>query len=562
MRDLLKLEIEVICMVHIVAIILSLTFFMVFYIRARKDTALKAFLMMQISMIGWMVFKIFKTVSPEITLRWWFIVAYYICAIVLEIAFLEFGYAYHKGHGLSNKIRAIIYILPIIQIAAIITNPRHYLFYATYDFWDDSFGPLFYIHTGIEYIYIAIGFYYCSKTFKERLKGEKNWHKWLISTAIIAPIVLNFLYITKVVNKWVAFLGIPVVFDITPIVFIWSTSVFMYATFKHDFIGRSPIMQHEVVHRLDTPISVHNENGQMIYLNEKLEALLGKQGKEVLNERLDKFFLNEISDKECELILGDLTCLVYVKPIKSFRNSVYLITYKDITPYRLIESEIKSNQEALEASNVALEEAIEMIKEDSKAGARTYVARELHDIIGHSLVVTIKLLEVAKLYFNRNRQLSLMAVSDASDSIGQGIKEMTIMSQSPNSRKHYSGYMLQKDLEKSLKQFKLTSIKTTLHFKGGHFNIDSQVYNTIKKVATELMTNVLKHSQGSELLILVHLSEDSLLLKVVDNGIGSDTLVAGNGLKGIEERIRLINGSVHFSTAKNEGLMATIKVNK
>jgi len=560
MSELLKLEIQTICIVHIIAILISLIFFMMFYIKANKEYSVKAFLVMQISMIGWMVFKIFKTVSPTSIARWWFIVAYYVCACVLEVAFLEFGYAYYKGRPIHKKIRFLIYVIPFIQIVAVTTNPFHHLFYATYDFYGDTFGILFYMHTLIEYIFIAVGFIYCYKTFKLRFIKKKFAYKIFISMAILVPAILNFLYITRGLERFVEFLGIQIIFDITPIVFTWSTLIFIYATFRHDFLSLSPIMKHEIVDKLDTPICVLDSSCDVIYVNEKLNNLLDQNASQVIKKLLIKDIVKMYKNEKKEITVSDLTFKVFIKEVFSIRETQYLVIFRDITVYRRIEKEIKENQVTIENTNQALKTAISTLTETSKIGARNYVARELHDTIGHSLVIAIKLLEVAKLYKNKDQKQSVRALEDASASIEDGIKEMNQICMQGEEDAFLTGKQLKKELEKMLGNVNSAGIKTSIHFEGIYNKVDEKIFSTIKKVCKELTTNSLKHSKATEILISIVIKNNTLALLVMDNGVGCHTMIKGNGLKGIEERILKIGGSVHFVSAIGEGFVSKILI--
>ncbi|MCT4631382.1 MAG: histidine kinase [Firmicutes bacterium] len=561
MTEVLKHEIKIICMVHIVAIILSLVFLIVFYLKASKDYALKEFLIMQVSMIGWMVFKIFKTVSPNVIIRWWFIVSYYLCTMILEISFLKFGYAYYHGKAVDKKLGNFLYIFPVIQLTAILTNPYHYKFYSRYDFWDDRFGIYFYIHMAIVYTFIFIGFYYCYKTFKKRFRTQNKLYKYFISSAIIVPLILNFLYITKVIDKLVFSMGIAVVFDITPIVFTWSIMVFVYATFKHEFLEISPIMKHEIIHKLDTMVGVMDSGYNLLYVNEKIRESFSGEELEGLKVALNKDSIEKLIIAKDQLEIDGKTFLVAVKKVSQVIEDNYLITLKDITSYVNTEDQLLINQKELEASNKDLENIIEYLKKTSRAGARNFVARELHDIIGHSLVVTIKLLEVAKLYFNKNRGLALEAIRDSVTSIDSGIQGMKKVSNLDGRREYYNGEVLKKELNLILSSLSYSDIKANLILKGESFPVESEVFYTIVPVCKELITNSLKHSQCTEVFISVSIKKDDLSITVIDNGKGSEELVFGNGLKGIRERLEMINASIEISTAPGEGFMSRIQIN-
>lgn len=557
MSEGLKLEIQVISTVHIVAILLAIVFLMIFYMKAQKDSALKAFLVLQSSSILWMIFKIFKTVSPNIEARWWFIVGYYVCAIVLEVAFVEFSYAYYKGKFLAMKARKYLYILPLLQVIAVVSNPYHHLFYAHFDFWGDSFGPLFYLHTVLVYSFIAVGFTYSYKAFKVRLGNKSILHRILVSAAIVLPLVLNFFFITKLMHRFIYSLGFTVMFDITPIVFTWSTLVFVYSTFKYEFIAISPLMKHEIVHHLDTAIAVLDSSYQPIYANKKMNRLLGSDAMSILSKYLNK---KTLAKEECIHIIGGKHFRVFAKKVNSLKENQYLVTFKDISAYKDIEHELMCQQEELENSNLALSDAIRLLKHSSKIGARNYVARELHDIIGHSLVVTIKLLEVSQMYFNSDYKLSREALIDCQKTIDEGVETMSRIAFNEKMEMSFSGLQLEKDVQKLLSHVEHAGIRAKLIVRGSVDQLPRLVYQSIKKVITELITNTLKHAQAKDLFIAIHLSEEQIDLRVMDNGIGCKVFVEGNGLKGIHERLKPINGSLTVTTQEKDGFMSLISV--
>jgi signal transduction histidine kinase len=65
-----------------------------------------------------------------------------------------------------------------------------------------------------------------------------------------------------------------------------------------------------------------------------------------------------------------------------------------------------------------------------------------------------------------------------------------------------------------------------------------------------------------EIFISVNIKKDEITILVMDNGIGCNKLIKGNGLKGIEDRLKLIDGTVEFITSKQEGFMSKISINK
>jgi signal transduction histidine kinase len=293
-------------------------------------------------------------------------------------------------------------------------------------------------------------------------------------------------------------------------------------------------------------------------MNEKIQELFEGKAKEIIKKTIG--LLNVSKDKRVEVSVEHYYLDVRINIVNTLIEIQYILTIKDITPYKNMQSELSKRQTTLNYTNNLLEETIETLKESSKIGARGYVARELHDIIGHSLVVTIKLLEVAKVYFKKDKEMSLLATVDAYKSIENGILNMEAIQDRHNNEVQYSGESLRNELAKMLINVKNTGIKTKLHFKGVFHNISSDIHGVIEKVCMELLTNSIKHSRCNEIFISVTVGEDDINIMVMDNGIGVDQLTRGSGLTGIEERLGMLNGKVQFFTSKGEGFMSKIHI--
>lgn len=563
MDELLKQEIFTISIWQLIALIALVIAFVVLFMKANRTPSLKAYFYVLFTIALWLIGKIFKTVSPTVDIRWSFIVLYYLAICLLEVAFLECGYAYYKGRSFRIKTKVFLYLLPLIQFVVILTNPYHHLFYSKYDFYHDSFGSLFYLHVVIEYVYITIGIVLCAIKLRSQFKYKSKGYKYLLATATLGPIILNILYITRVLQKIFYFISFPIIFDVTPIIFTWSTLLFVYATFKYEFFDLSPIMKHEIVHKLDTPICIIDNSGDVLFFNERLNDRFMFNDNPA--ELLDMIRANrkQLTSGECEPSFDHLFehaqnfYIYYAKRINSLGGTKFIIVYNNVTSYVLAREKRSSNHQELRRINQELNEQIEILKNTSKVGARNFVARELHDIIGHSLVVTMKLLEVAKLA-HQNQEMVVDSLKKARISLLGGIHEIKQVNRRDSHV--YTGHMLKKELQATGRKVKDSGLSMAFYFKGEQYKIDEKVYDIIKRVCTELITNTLKHANAQGMLLSCTIHENLILICYMDDGKGVDQLVKGNGISGIETRLSFVDGHARFSTSKNEGFTANITI--
>jgi signal transduction histidine kinase len=72
-------------------------------------------------------------------------------------------------------------------------------------------------------------------------------------------------------------------------------------------------------------------------------------------------------------------------------------------------------------------------------------------------------------------------------------------------------------------------------------------------VASEALANVTKHSQASVVDIQARIDEDSLALRVRDNGIGGVDPSRGSGIHGIQDRVEALGGTVSICSPPGHG---------
>ncbi|VVS95126.1 histidine kinase N-terminal 7TM domain-containing protein [Desulfoluna spongiiphila] len=559
MSPTLQLEIAAICIIHIIAIVLSVVCLAVFTMKSRRDDpSANAFLILQGAMTLWMVFKILKTVSPDVTLRWVFILGYYACTCVVEAAFIEFGHAYARGTRLPRKIRPLVYGLPVLQFSWILTNPLHFLFYGHYDFYGDSFGPLFYAHMLIEYTYFGVGLFYCRLRFKKEFSTRNRAVTWIVSTAILVPLFLNLLYITKVLHTLTFMARIPVIFDITPIVFTWSTLLFMYATFNHDLFSLTPLMRHEITHHLNLPIALFNRRFRLGYTNGAFQSLFasGRAMDDFLATLPDQ--LEKSGESGFETRIGDASFVVSCRKIRTVTGGQLLVTLRNVTQYKAIQADIMAGQEKIEEKNKRVNETIRQLKELSKGSARKFVARELHDIIGHSLVAAIKLLEVARIYGPHDTTRGLPSLTHAVNALDTGLSGIKAVPESREESGRVTGEELKKEIDELIEQARHTGLDASLNLQGMIYLLEPALYTTLHRTCTEIITNCLKHADATRLFLSVKIRETHAHLMAVDNGKGAHPLIPGSGLLGMEERARALGGEAHFSS--EDGFMTRITI--
>ncbi len=549
MDNSMQISISTITLWNYLALIVNVLAFAILLVKANKTIPLRAFFRVQLTMIIWLLGKILKTVSPGVDLRWFFIVFYYFGIVFLGATFLDFGYAYNKRRWMPVVPRIAIYLITTIDFIVVATNPYHYLFYSRYDFDGDEFGPLFYVHLVMNYLFVLIGMVYCVKRFRMQTKENAMKSRPGIGFAIIAPLIFNLIYISRTLEALFDYLHIQV-FDITPIIYTWSILVFVYATFRFSFFAVTPLMKNEIMKKLHTPLVITDEKFQVLYANRRFMNEFKNPKNAILQ------FLRAGQD------VMEYQNRYYICSLDEVKNSgyaKYIFTVNDVTSYQHTNDLMVSENKKLEEANLQLEEQIHLLKETSHIGARNYVARELHDIIGHSLVVSMKLVEICRISLENNQEKALQSLESAKEVLITGLLDIKAIRENKGGAL-FNSDALKREIESMLCTVDHSGMHTNFFVRGKSNQMNEKTFNVLKKVSMEFVTNTLKHADASKLLLSLVFDEEQIELYYMDNGRGTDLLKKGNGLNGIEARLKPIHGEVNYMTSVGNGFSARIKI--
>ncbi|HKP70185.1 MAG TPA: two-component regulator propeller domain-containing protein, partial [Pyrinomonadaceae bacterium] len=198
---------------------------------------------------------------------------------------------------------------------------------------------------------------------------------------------------------------------------------------------------------------------------------------------------------------------------------------------------------------------------ESQERERSRLAMELHDSLGQSLVVIRNraLLGISKKQDDAAMLEQLQEISDASASALQETREIA------HTLHPYQieALGLRTALLSLIDKFESSSdIAFTVEIDDRVSNIPHDVAIAVYRIAQEWFTNVVKHSSASEVSFTLKSDGDSLMLDIVDNGVGFDpeTVKKGLGLRGIEERSRMIGAALNTTSSRGAGAALKLSV--
>ncbi len=219
----------------------------------------------------------------------------------------------------------------------------------------------------------------------------------------------------------------------------------------------------------------------------------------------------------------------------------------------------------------ALEERGRVLEREQEANARVVaaeervrIARELHDIVGHSVSVMVVQAGVERQLLDEG----LASTRDVLRSIEQTGKEaLAEMRRLVGVLRRYDdGPELAPPasvahLDGLVRRMNEAGLSVRLRIEGSEAPLPPGLDSTAYRIVQEALTNTLKHAGAAGAEVLVRYGDDVLELEVLDDGDGG--LVqngAGHGLDGMRERAALYGGDIQTGRLDGGGFLVRARL--
>ena len=276
---------------------------------------------------------------------------------------------------------------------------------------------------------------------------------------------------------------------------------------------------------------------------------------------VEAIFINKGFDKYYLLILNLITFNAY-----NFYNSLSepnLISFLDkfsstFIPYsataiilllvvarRKERKTIRELNSELIEQNTKLQEYSRKVEQLTLVNERNRVAQDLHDSLGHHLMALSMHLNILEKTIDKSPDKSKEILVKSQKIVSDSIAELRNTVYELKENKEDTSFLIAiKELTDNLSTLNTIEfeIEVTPEIEDYSPFIKDILYKTIK----EALTNGVKHGKAKKFEILISIKDSNINLIIKNNGISPGNIVKSNGLKGIEERFKLINGKVNF----------------
>lgn len=216
--------------------------------------------------------------------------------------------------------------------------------------------------------------------------------------------------------------------------------------------------------------------------------------------------------------------------------------------------------EAAEQRALVAERERESTARLAAAEERGRIARELHDVVAHSVSVMVLQVGAVRHRMPADRAEDRQALQDVEHVGRAALTEMrrllgALANEEVGELAPQPGLG---DLDALVEKVRRTGLDVGLHVAGEPTELPRAVDLSAYRIVQEGLTNVLKHASAGRADVTVRYEADGITLEVKDDGVGAATGDgAGRGLVGIGERVKIYGGRMAAGAAPGGGYLLT-----
>lgn len=208
-----------------------------------------------------------------------------------------------------------------------------------------------------------------------------------------------------------------------------------------------------------------------------------------------------------------------------------------------------SARDELRKVNSELRATQALLAENTRIAERVRIARELHDLVGHHLTALSLNLEVAAHLCEGKANEHVQQAKTIAKLLLSDVREVV-------SELRTSDHVdLAEALNTLIEGVPKPEIRLKLPVQLAA--VDPRQAQVLLRCAQEIITNTVRHADASHLWLQLEQTNEGLILSARDDGRGAEQAQAGNGLKGMAERLKQLGGSLDIKTKAGDGFAIT-----
>ena len=204
------------------------------------------------------------------------------------------------------------------------------------------------------------------------------------------------------------------------------------------------------------------------------------------------------------------------------------------------------------------------------AAERARIAREMHDIVAHSLSVVVTLADAASVVSATDPTRATEAMRQVSAVGRQALTDMrsligVLRTETANAELAPAPSLDR--LDDLVNRVRATGLDVTVELSGKPFALGEGVELTLYRIVQEALTNTLKHAGATSAAVVLRYENPLVELEVTDDGTvwprdssGETNGHGGHGIEGMRERASLHHGTLNAGPCDDGGWVVSATV--
>ena len=196
---------------------------------------------------------------------------------------------------------------------------------------------------------------------------------------------------------------------------------------------------------------------------------------------------------------------------------------------------------------------------------RASIARELHDIVAHSVSVMLVGVRGARDVLRTSPDAAddtLARVERSGEQSLAELRRILALLREPEQRAESRPQPSLAELDELVASYRAAGLPVRLEVIGEPTPLPGGVELSVYRIVQEALTNALKHSDPTNVTVTLAFRDSGLELEVVDDGTTAtpDAATTGQGLVGMRERVALLGGELETGPREGGGFRVAARL--
>jgi signal transduction histidine kinase len=217
----------------------------------------------------------------------------------------------------------------------------------------------------------------------------------------------------------------------------------------------------------------------------------------------------------------------------------------------------------LELRNLELRRARDELARTAVSEERLRIARELHDIVAHSLsMIAVQSGVGGHVIDSRPEEAkrSLQVIEEASKSALTDVRRVLGVLRSSDGSTTLDPAPRLRNIGAMVEHVRAAGPEVDLQVHGDISTLPAGADLAAYRVVQEALTNVLKHAKSRRARVVINRSPTEVRVEIVDDGVGGPVSTSGHGLIGMRERVDMFGGEFEAGSLPDGGFRVDARI--